>query len=77
MWTVSFWKESFELAMRGGAHMVLVGWAVGEGAIDAFQLDWKLGLGYFAGGAVISILTSFVASGIGDHSTPVITQHVR
>ncbi|MGE0359007.1 MAG: holin, partial [Burkholderiales bacterium] len=53
---------------------VIVAWgldvAASTGAVDAFALDWRLGLGAAAGGAILSLLTSLVSAGVGPSGTP-------
>jgi hypothetical protein len=44
--------------------------AVGDVALNALTLDWKLGLGVAAGGALASLLTSLASVKIGPTSSP-------
>lgn len=71
MWTLDFWREAAERAIKSAAQAPLVAWGVGElAAPDAFTLDWRLGLGVAAGGALVSVLTSLVSARVGDRRSP-------
>lgn len=71
MWTLNYWKQTVELALRGGAQMVIVAWAVGDGVLNAFTVDWLDAGGFFLGGVAISVLSSLVAGQIGNRNSPV------
>lgn len=62
---LAFWKAVAERAVKTAAQAVVVGWAVGDGAFNAFEVDWQLGLGLAAGGAVASLLTSLASIPVG------------
>lgn len=64
MFTRRFWLDAVERGVRTAAQGVLVAWGVGDGVLDAFTLDWKLGAGVAAGGFVSSVLTSLVAAAV-------------
>ncbi len=74
MFTRSFWVQAGERAVKSAAQMVIVAWgldvAASTGAVDAFALDWRLGLGAAAGGAILSLLTSLLSAGVGPSGTP-------
>lgn len=74
MFTRSFWVQTGERAVKSAAQMVIVAWgldiAASSGAVDAWVLDWRLGLGAAAGGAILSLLTSLVSAGVGPSGTP-------
>lgn len=74
MWTAEFWLDTAERAIKSAAQAPLVAWGVGElAAPDAFDLDWRLGLGVAAGGALVSVLTSLVSGRVGDRRSPSLT----
>jgi len=66
--TRSFWRAAAERAIRTFAQTFL--------AMTAFQVfdvltaDWKTLLGVSVGAAFLSLLTSIVASEVGDKGTP-------
>ena len=68
MWTVSFWKQAAERALKTFAQAVLaLITAAGMGLMD---VDW--GQAFSVGGlaVVASVLTSLVSSGIGEKNSP-------
>lgn len=65
-----YWIETAERAVKTAAQSVLAAWAVGDGLANAFELDWKLGAGVAAGGAVMSLLTSIASAGFGPSGSP-------
>jgi len=62
MWTRRFWKAALERMIRAGAAGVLAVWIVGDGFMNAFDVDWQNALGVFAGSAVVSLLLSLAGS---------------
>lgn len=65
-----FWTETADRAIKTAAQAPLLAWSVGDVGANAFELDWGLGLGFAAGGAVISLLTSIASARIGSADTP-------
>ncbi len=72
MFTIAFWKQTAERAAKSAAQAPLVGaFFSNTGPVNAFKLDWALGLGLAAGGAIVSILTSIVSAPIaGEPDSP-------
>lgn len=70
MFTRSFWLQTAERAVKTAAQAVLVVWGVGDRVLNVLTLDWRLGLGVAAGGALLSVLTSLVSAGVGPSDTP-------
>lgn len=69
MFTVKFWKEATERAIKTFAQFVLVLGAAGS--FNVFTVDWKTNLGLALGGALLSYATSIVSAGIGpDKGSP-------
>lgn len=66
----TFWTEAFDRAIKTAAQAPLLAWSVGDIGANAFELDWGLGLGFAAGGAVLSLLTSVATANIGQSGTP-------
>lgn len=68
MWTVEFWRSSGERALRTFAQVLLSMLVVGESGF--MSVDW-VQAGSVAGvAALASVLTSIVATGVGDKGTP-------
>lgn len=60
MWTAEFWKATAERCVRGGAAATLSSWIVGDGVMDAFNVNLQEAGGLFLGGAVVSLLLSLI-----------------
>lgn len=67
-----FWIATAERAVKTAAQTVLTGLALSDtGPVNGFELDWKLGLGFAAGGAAFSVLTSLASAPVGaDQDSP-------
>ncbi len=65
MFTVAFWRDAVERALKTAAQAVILGLGLGEG-FNAFDVDWQLALGFAIGGAVLSLLTSVASAPFGD-----------
>lgn len=78
MWTLVFWKQAGERAVKAGAASLLSLWVVADRALNVLTLDWTTGLGVGLGAAVVSVLLSVVSGAlpVGDASSPslVVTQ---
>ena len=66
--TKAFWKAAAERAIRTLAQTMLA--MLGFKAFDVLTADWKTLLGVSLGAALLSLLTSIVASEVGDKGTP-------
>ena len=64
MWTVSFWKGAGERALRTFAQTLVA--LIGVGSVSIVTLPWGEVLAVSATAAVLSVLTSIVASGVGE-----------
>lgn len=64
MGTVSFWKATGERLVRAFAVSMLS--LLGAGVVDIVHVPWTTDLSISAGAAVASLLTSLVASQVGD-----------
>lgn len=63
MFTISFWKDATERAIKTFAQFILVlGTA---GSLNVFSVDWQQTLGLALGGLILSYATSIVSAGIG------------
>lgn len=70
--TRAFWRSAAERAIRTFAQAFLA--LVGATAFDVLQADWAGLVGVSLGAAFLSLLTSIVASEIGDKGTPSLIQ---
>lgn len=68
MWTLNFWKDTAERAIKTGAQAIILGLALGEG-FNAFDMDWMLALGLFLGGVLLSLLTSLISAPFSSKGT--------
>ena len=68
MWTLAFWKDTAERALKTAAQAVILGLGLAQGA-NLFDMDWKAALGLAAGGALLSLLTSVVSAPFGNKGT--------
>lgn len=66
MFTVDFWKDATERALKTAAQSVILFWAVGDGLLNAWEADWTNAGGVAVGGLVLSYLTSLASSLRGD-----------
>lgn len=83
MFTLAFWKAATERAAKSGAQFTLLtitggliaGGASGETAevVNAFALDYVTLGGVFAGGVIVSYLTSVVSSAVTSAPGPSLT----
>ncbi len=64
MWTITYWKEMVDRAIKSGAQAVLLGLGLGEG-LNAFEMNWMLALGFALGGVALSVLTTLASAGLG------------
>lgn len=76
MFTIAFWKDAAERAMKTAAQAVIAGLAIGEG-FNAFAVDWQLALGLALGGALLSVLTSIASIGFSEPGTASLARGVK
>jgi len=74
MWTKEFWKATAERAIKTAAQGPIVLWAVGDGLLDAFAIDWEAAAGVAVGGFVLSVLMSLASSAITSTPGPSLTE---
>lgn len=71
MFSIGFWKDATERALKTFAQFFVV--LGGAGALNVFTLDWKTNLGLSLGGALLSYATSIVSAGVGEkHSASLV-----
>lgn len=69
MFTVKFWKQAAERAVKSAAQAALGLW-VGDQVFNAWQADWAKAGGVAAGAVVLSLLTSAASAGVGQPGSP-------
>lgn len=69
MFTLTFWKQTAERAIKSAAQALLGLW-VGAEAFNAWEVDWKKATGVALGGAILSVLTSLASAGVGKKDSP-------
>lgn len=68
MWSLGFWKQTAERAIRTAAQVALSFWVVGQtGVLD---VDWEQFASVTALSALASVAMSIVGSGVNDAETP-------
>jgi hypothetical protein len=70
MFTLNFWRQTGERAIKTAAQSVLTAWTVGDGIFNAFSLDYGLAAGFALGGAIFSVLTSIVSAPLSERESP-------
>lgn len=70
MFTMSFWKQAAERAVKAAATALLAAWVVGDQVLNAWALDPKEGAGIALGGAVASLLLSVASLPVGEPGSP-------
>jgi hypothetical protein len=67
MFSATFWKSTVERSIRTAAQVLLGFLVVGETGI--LDVDWEQALSVTGVAVIASILTSVVATGVGDKGT--------
>ncbi len=68
MFTVNFWRQTGERAIKSSAQALLGMWALD--GFNVLNADWPLAGGVAAGAAVLSVLTSVVSLPFGQPNDP-------
>ena len=68
MWSISYWKQVTERAVRTAAQVALSFWVVGETGI--LDVDWQQFASVVGLAALASVAMSLVGSGLNDPETP-------
>lgn len=74
MWTLAFWKQAADRAIKSAAQAVILAWGLGDQIANLFTLDWKSALGAAGGGALLSVLTSLISAPFGEKDSPQLIQ---
>ena len=72
MWTIGFWKETVERAIKTAAQAGLAFFVVGETGIAT--VDWATVGGVAAVAAIASVLTSLASAPFGPAHSPSLVQ---
>jgi hypothetical protein len=75
MWSLAFWKDTAERAIRTAAQALLALW--GTQVTGIMQVDWTQALSVAALAALSSVLMSLIATGVGDKGTPSFVDEAR
>ena len=67
MFTIRFWKDAGERAIRTAAQALLALWATDVSGVLA--VDWLQAFSVAGLAAITSVLMSIVATGVGDKGT--------
>ncbi len=67
MFTIKFWKDAGERAIRTAAQALLALWATDVSGVLA--VDWLQAFSVAGLAAITSVLMSIVATGVGDKGT--------
>lgn len=76
MFTVTFWKQTAERAIKSAAQALLGLW-VGDQAFNAWNADWKKAAGVALGGAILSVLTSLASASVGHSDSPSLVKNAK
>ena len=68
MWSISYWKQTAERAVRTAAQVALSFWVVGETGI--LDVDWQQFASVVGLAALASVAMSLVGSGLNDPENP-------
>lgn len=69
MFRKTFWKESFERAVKSASQALLGLWVL-DGGFNVMDADFNLAAGIAGGAAVLSVLTSLVSAKLGPAGSP-------
>ena len=64
MFTGAFWQAAGERAIRTFAQALAA--LIGANAVSIIDIDWAASVGVAATAALLSVLTSLAASGVGE-----------
>lgn len=68
MFTLKFWKQALERAIKTAAQTAVL--IFGAGQVNVLSIDWLTLAGLTAGGFALSILTSIASLPIGGKDSP-------
>lgn len=74
LYDIRFWRAAGERAAKTAAQAAILA-ILGSGmmsaeAVNAFEINWPVVLGFAIGGAVLSVLTSVVSANFGKNAGP-------
>ena len=68
MWTLDFWKQTAERAVKTAAQSALAFFVIGQTVLS--DLDWTVVGGAAAVACIASVLTSLVSAPFGQEHSP-------
>lgn len=68
MWTIGFWKQAVERAVKTAAQAALAFFIVGQTVFT--EIDWGVVAGGAAVAAIASVLTSLASAPFGPEDSP-------
>lgn len=74
IWTAKFWKATAERATKTAAQSAIL--VIGADQLDVLSLDWLRLVGFAAGGALLSVLTSIASAGVGEEGPSLANEKV-
>lgn len=75
MFTLTFWKDAFERAVKTFAQSLLA--TLTLSGVDVVHLDWGQTLSVAATATVISVLTSLLSAGVANTGTASLSKAVE
>ena len=69
MFTVAFWKDAAERAVKTAGQAAVLAVGADTLAANAFTVDWSTVAGFGLGGAALSLLTSAASIKVGTKGT--------
>jgi hypothetical protein len=76
MYSLTFWKDALERALKSAAQAVLLAWGGGDAIANLFVMDFQLALGAALGGAALSLLTSIISAPIGKPGASLVVETI-
>ena len=73
MFTLSFWKQAIERAVKTGAQAAVAAFALTDPnsvGFDVLAADWSAVGSFAAGGVILSVLTSIISANLGQPGSP-------
>jgi hypothetical protein len=69
MWTLTYWRDVAERALKTAAQTAAGLLIVGDGVLGLLNVDWLGGLSVVGSAALLSVLTSLASSQVGNSSS--------
>ena len=69
IFSLVFWKDAFERAIKTAAQAALGLWAVADQGFEVLSVDWRTALVAAGSGALLSVLTSIISAPLSSDET--------